>query len=440
MDSFFSLANLGDSLSSLPGHSSLPATIPMYRVKQQATLAAITAKYAPDDMQQLDEIADVMHYFCGEGPAVGIIQAYLAAPEDSDPARPTASSSSLLQDTITRLAEPIEHAYTTANNGRLFLSEEKVARGQRKYWSPEEALKLWGPEMDLDELAARVGMAPAKGRDESGGDDNDDDAPGDGEQGQDGPGVEGQLWDLYYTFLHEAKKSPWHTDTDARQHKLVRLLAALQARPDPPRPSPMTIPLSRHWIYEEDGDLWSDLVMLGPSARETWNDAPGCGAGWLPAEVAAWQNVNAFLARLTVLGIADYTLYGTWAMYAALGRDGDKDGDWAKVMSLEGHHHAPPSVEVLAEALFGTVEVWVRLAGRKMLSQARLNEKKKGDGEEKKDEGEVVHVTVERWNRWRRRLEMVEGAQFGEKVVKIAEECVALMLQYEQELEGEEDA
>lgn len=58
--------------------------------------------------------------------------------------------------------------------------------------------------------------------------------------------------------------------------------------------------------------------MLGPAARESWNDTPGCGAGFTLPEIHAWTNVNAFVAVITKEGLDDFSLYGKWAMRDAL--------------------------------------------------------------------------------------------------------------------------
>ncbi|PSR99203.1 hypothetical protein BD289DRAFT_424304 [Coniella lustricola] len=418
MESFDSLASLGHVLSALPGHASLPETLPQHLVKQQAALGIILAQYGPDDMSQLDAVAECMHYFCGTGPAPAIIQAYLASPD----ALTNTSSPYSLQNTVTQLAEPIERAYTSADHGRLYISEELAARRQRIYHTPEKALEEWGPEQDLDELAARAGLSAAivaaiKDRKP---------APADL------PTVEDQLWALYYTFLHEARRIPWRDE--AAQQKLVDLLAALQRRPDPPRPAFMTVPLSRHWIFGLQTKLWSHLAMFGPAARESWNDSPGCGAGWLPVEIAAWQNVNGFLARVTAQGLMDYTVYGAWALYGAVGTE-KHTGAVEKVLSLKDHHRKPPSFEAVAASAYGTAEVWLRIVGRDMFRRGRDNEPKKNM---KLDGREVIDVTVERWDRWRSRLDMVTAPPFSDRIVKIAEECATLMVRIEEELKDEQ--
>ncbi|KAJ8129618.1 hypothetical protein O1611_g4011 [Lasiodiplodia mahajangana] len=46
--------------------------------------------------------------------------------------------------TAAKLAQPIEKAYSTADHGVALYNEEMVARNQRIYWTPEEALEKVG--------------------------------------------------------------------------------------------------------------------------------------------------------------------------------------------------------------------------------------------------------------------------------------------------------
>lgn len=372
MDSFDSLSALGDILPEMPGHESLPITEYYVSTRTRLAVEKAMADNPDDEPAQIDAIAGIRHYFKGCGRAVGIVDAYIDATTD-------------LKETVRQIAEPIEYAYTTANGGRLFVSEEEVARYQRTFHSPEKALEMWGPEENIEELQARV-TDPA-----------------------DSPSVEGELWDLYYTILHASKKIPW--SDGAAQQKLVDLLAAIKARPNPQGPANMTIALKRYWIYQW-GELWSDLVLLGPSGRETWNDSPGCGAGWEAPEVSAWVNVNAFVARLTVQEIYNFGIYGSWALQEALEE---------KIEVHAGHHLPPPSKSFKAEVLFRVAAVWVRLAGRYMYDH--LTQDSKGQEEV------VTHVwNRSQWDKWRRRFEEeAEKAQYSGGVTRMAKQCAAIM-------------
>lgn len=371
MDSFDSLVSLGDTLSEMPGHTSLPITESWVPMRTRLAVEKALADNPDNEPAQIDAIAKHRNYFMGEGRAVGIVDAYMDGTID-------------LQETVRRIAEPIERAYTTADGGRLFVSEEEAARHQRTFHSPDKATEMWGPEEDLEEFKARV---------------TDPD---------DAPSVEGELWDLYYTILHASKKIPW--SDGCSQQKLVDLLAALKARPNPPRPANMTIALQHYWVYS-GVELWGSLGLLGPAGRETWNDCPGCGAGWEAPEISAWVNVNAFVARLTVQGVRNFAIYGSWALRGALEE---------KIVAQVGHHYAP-SKTYKAEALFKVAAVWIRLAGEDL--HGRLIPDAEGD------EMEEERVwTFSKWDRWRRRFEEeAEKAQYSDDATIIAKECASIM-------------
>lgn len=69
------------------------------------------------------------------------------------------------------------------------------------------------------------------------------------------------------------------------------------------------------WIFRTDGKLWSvPLLLLSPAVREVMNDAPGAGSGYEDVELAAWENLNAFLAHVARKEIVG--LETTWAQAA----------------------------------------------------------------------------------------------------------------------------
>ncbi|KAF4456683.1 hypothetical protein F53441_1239 [Fusarium austroafricanum] len=182
-----------------------------------------------------------------------------------------------VSEAVETLAKPVDQAYSTANFGRQYFNAEQTARNQRQFHSPEKALEMWGPEQDFPEP----------------------------EQKDDQGSAEMFLWDLWFSILHAAKRIPY-TD-EAGHEKLVDLVREFKARPDPPAPEPMTIPLKREWIWES-GALWSELSVLGISIAEVSNDVCGCGAGWLWPEQRANENLCAFQARLLSYGISDLTI------------------------------------------------------------------------------------------------------------------------------------
>ncbi len=372
MESFESLGSLGEQLPEMPGHPSLAQTEDSNAIKRRLSIEKLIADNPDNEPAQIDAIAKASGYFMGCGRAVDIVDSYVNGRLD-------------LQEAVRQIAEPIEHAYTTANGGRLFVAEEEVARNQRSFHSPDTALSMWGPEEDLEELQARV------------------------TDNEDAPTVEGELWDLYYTILHAAKKTPW-SDVSGQQ-KLVDLLAALKARPNPEFPANMTIALKRNWIYEW-GRLWSDMVLFGPSARETWNDSPGCGAGWYPPEVSAWVNVNAFVARLTAQEVRHFGLYGFWALRGAL--------DEKIKVNPHTHHPAPSNVR-MAEHFFAVAAVWIRLAGPYMFDNISQED------ESGKDRNFGVW-TQSQWNRWQQKFaDEANLARYSETTTTTARECAEIM-------------
>lgn len=372
MDSFNSLAALGDTLSAMLGQESLPITEPHISTRTRLAIERALEDNPDDEPAQVDEIAKIRRYFMGDGRGVGMVDACMDGTID-------------VQETVRQIAEPIERAYSTADGGRLFVYEEEVARNQRTFHSPEKAIEMWGPEENIEKLQARV-TDPA-----------------------DAPSVEGELWDLYYTILHASKKVPW-SDVVAQQ-KLVDLLAAIKARPDPQRPANMTTALKRNWIYEW-GELWSDLIILGPAGRETWNDSPGCGAGWEVPEISAWVNVNAFVARFTVQEVCNFGIYGSWALQEALEE---------KIEAHPGHHCTPPSTIYKAEVLFKVAAVWIRLAGRYMHDHLG----KESDGCEEEN---TQLWSRSQWERWQGRFEEeAEKVQYSSEVTRISKECAVIM-------------
>ncbi|KAM0499154.1 hypothetical protein ACHAP8_005865 [Fusarium lateritium] len=206
---------------------------------------------------RIDQLAKVRGWFSG---STTILDQYL-------------NGSLTVAETVDIIANPIDESYSTADFGRQYFEQEACARTQRGFHSPEKALELWGPEEEYPE--PHGDFDPEKS-------------------------TEAQLWQLWLSILHASKRIPFSHET--QQQKLVDLVKAFKARPNPPSPEPMTIPLKRSWIWQSD-KLWTDLLVLGISVSETFNDVCGCGAGWLWAEQRACENLFAFMARLTSHGI-----------------------------------------------------------------------------------------------------------------------------------------
>ncbi|KAK7756207.1 hypothetical protein SLS62_001800 [Diatrype stigma] len=281
-----------------------------------------------DEPAKIDALAKCRNWFHGD---TKVIDAYMAGEIDVAAA-------------VAELAEPIDAEYSTADHGRALWRTERGARIQRTYHSPEKALELWGPQQDFPEPE---------------GDEFDS------------PGTEMRLWDLWYGVLHAAKRIPW-TDNDSAQQeqqrrRLVALVAAFQARPDPPPPDPLPVPLRRDWVWER-GTLWSELIMLGPSTREAWNDGCGCGAGWTAPEQHAWTSVNAFVAHL----VATSGTRGTGATnrLALLAIFANNFGAAAISAALEQKmwpwQHRPAPLPTQLGLLLAVAAAWVAVAGERM--------------------------------------------------------------------------
>lgn len=232
-------------------------------------------------------------------------------------------------ETVEMLAKPVDEAYSSADFGRQWHKQEMIARGQRKYHSPEKALKMWGPEEYWPEPETEFDASQS---------------------------TEMLLWDLWYSILHAAKRIPY-TD-NPRHERLVELVRAFKARPNPPPPVPMTIPLKREWIWES-GKLWTDLTVLGISVAEVSNDSPGCGAGWLWPELRAWENVNAFLARLTASHLMTFQSLGLWALTDATERS----------LSLRYRRTCPPSDNEILSHRVILASLWVTIAGEQVFAE-----------------------------------------------------------------------
>ncbi|KAI1645591.1 uncharacterized protein F4817DRAFT_170436 [Daldinia loculata] len=352
----------------------------IHALKVEEKVEAIVQDDTLDEPAKIDAIAELRNWFSG---STETIDAFLAGDIDTETA-------------VTKLAAPIEKAFSTADYGRAYYYAEMTARNQRSFGNPEKALELWGPEEDWPEPSL-----PA----------NETDIDS----------TEGHLWSLWYGILHAAKRIPW-TDT-IQQERLLALVQALKQRPDPPAPSPMTIPLKRNWIWES-GTLWSTLSMLGPSAREAWNDCCGCGAGWTVPEQHAWTNVNAFVARLVASGTSGtFALYGDWAVGEAV----------ENAPRSEGLHVKAPAI-TQATVKITVACVWLQIAGRYMwnlradegvspdlkVGDLGARENKLPWYGHKKGAGEMRRCTA-RWDFWRRRLQQEgENEELPEEVRELA--------------------
>ena len=232
---------------------------------------------------------------------------------------------------VSTLTTPIDAVYSTANHGRAIRAAEATAAHQRTFWTPEQAREQWGEPLAEEDLP-----------------------PLDHTAAENKPTAEGLLWTLWYSFLHVAKQTPYtSTAGDSHSHaKLLTLVSALKAHPDPAPPALVTKALRNDWVWSS-GALWSALLLFGPAARESWNDCPGCGAGFSAPDAAAWANVNAFVARVTGEGVADFWIYAIWALREALEERGPAGAGHVRAEEAERLDAAVPAAAV-----------WVIILGR----------------------------------------------------------------------------
>ena len=139
--------------------------MPSAEAEVQRILAAIT-----DEAEQIEAIANVRGYFMpNDEDRTHTIKSYLAGILDVPAA-------------IDLLASPIEESHTTADYGRALWQAELVSRNQRTFFTdPQRAAEQWGEPVSLAEPDPEAGL----------------------------PSTEGNLWDLYYGILIEARKIPW---------------------------------------------------------------------------------------------------------------------------------------------------------------------------------------------------------------------------------------
>lgn len=139
--------------------------------------------------------------------------------------------------------------------------------------------------------------------------------------------------------------------------------------------------------------------MLSPSARESWNDQPGCGAGFSVPEIHAWANVNAFIARITQAGLAGFWMYAIWALRDALEEE-HLDYDL---------RHKPEKAAKLLDAFIPAAAVWIIVMGRELWEKDEdLTPKSRNEGDPARGgklwKGKSAFCK-ERWDLWATRFE-----------------------------------
>ncbi|KAF2177840.1 hypothetical protein K469DRAFT_719311 [Zopfia rhizophila CBS 207.26] len=198
--------------------------------------------------------------------------------------------------------------------------------------------------------------------------------------------TEGFLRDLWYSVLHSAKRIPWN---DSLQEKLLSLVQTVKLRPDPPRN--FDIKKTKSDGVLSSSTLWSSLLLLGPTTRESFNDSPGVQAGYQPPEIAAWANFNAFLARLTSSSIANFWIYAIWELRSA----------------LETRHEKTKKYTL--DAAVPSAAVWVLILGKTLYDKEEdLTPKEANHGSPARPgelwQGGKPEFSKARWGFWRGRF------------------------------------
>jgi hypothetical protein len=337
-------------------HAYDPAKDPHAVPRNEATVQHILSTVI-DESEQLDAITEARGAWHINKEIRDILDAYLAG-------------DSSLEATAETAAAPIDESYTSADDGAILWDMEMQARACRPLCTPDEVLEFWG------EPVAMCEPDPAAGYNVS---------------------TEGGLWSLWLGLDHASKKTPWNGDDSGRMLKLVQLVQALKLRPNPPLPEAATPALRNNWVWKS-GNLWSDLTMLGPSMRESWNDAPGGTMGFTEVEVKAWERENAFVAHLTATGTACYLSYGLWAMRDAL------EGGIARIRQLRW---TPEMKEKLFEVTLGVIVVWLSIAGKQIYkagTETTVESEALVDSGAMSTERTSTEVSDTRWSFWKKRL------------------------------------
>jgi len=208
--------------------------------------------------------------------------------------------------------------------------------------------------------------------------------------------TEGGLGRLWFSLMHACRKTPWAGEGSGQLMMLVKLVQTLKCRPNPPMPEGATLALLNDWVWES-GQLWSNLTLLGPNARDSWNDAPGGTMGFTEPEIKAWERQNAYVAYLTATDTADFLNYGVWAMRDAL------EGGIAQIRELR---RTPEMRAKQLEVTLGVVVVWLSIAGKEMYQWSVETAEPVGAV----DSGVLnawrtsSEISDARWGYWKRRL------------------------------------
>ena len=140
------------------------------------------------------------------------------------------------------------------------------------------------------------------------------------------------------------------------------------------------------WIFRTDGKLWSvPLLLLSPAVREVMNDAPGSGSGYEDVELAAWENLNAFLAHVARREIVGLETMGVFALRHALEQ---RHGD-----DVKGEFRASEARKL--DAFVAAAGVWIVIMGEELWGRKGGNVEQQAGAGAAKD-----GISKDRWKSW----------------------------------------
>ena len=207
---------------------------------------------------------------------------------------------------------------------------------------------------------------------------------------------------LWYSMIHSAKRLPFR-DTNGL-NKLITLMKTIKASFPPPT--------------AKDSDMYTCLRHFGMAARESMNDSPGGGCGYMTQEVHAYANMLYFYALITRENIRNFWIYCIWEMRNALETPHEDD---ANGTAIQKYNSFIPSAAV-----------WIFSMGKQVYDREQdLTPKKANEG----DPGSGgplwkgrAEFSKQRWALWKKRfVELAEREGLTEEVRGIAKEAAEKM-------------
>jgi hypothetical protein len=214
------------------------------------------------------------------------------------------------------------------------------------------------------------------------------------------------LLNLWYSIIHSAKRLPFRSTTGLA--KLVTLMQAIKSSSPPPT--------------AKDPDIYTCLRDFSMAARETMNDSPGGGSGYLLPELHAYTNMLYFYALLTRENVRAFWIYCIWEMRNALETPHEDDPPNSGATTAIQKYNAtiPPAA------------VWIFAAGQQIYEREQDLTPQKADQGNPGRGGPLwdgkAEFSKRRWAFWKSRfgvLARMEG--LSEEARGIAGEAVMAM-------------